>query len=85
MKVQTDYVCHLQNTYCGTNAQMMIQDARPNSHHIVNKESQHDMISTCQLISLHNPTFLDMDEWLTLSAKADRQHLPHLSAVQMTV
>ena len=83
-KAQTDYTCHLQNSYCDTNTQVMIQDARPNANHGVDNKSQHDMLSTHQPISLHDSTFTDMDEWLTLSAKADRQHLPHLPAVQMT-
>jgi hypothetical protein len=59
----------------------MIQDARPPDP----REIQHDSLPTHQLLTLHDPTFHDMYEWLTLFAKDDGQHCPQHSTVQTAV
>jgi hypothetical protein len=74
-KAQTDYVSHLQNTRQGTGTERGIQDARP-ADHSIHGETGHGSLPISQLLALHDPTFPDMYEWLTLSAKDNGQHYP---------
>ena len=56
---------------------------RPADHGKFCDENGHVSLSVNQLLTLHDPTFLDMYEWLTLSTKNDSddgQHYPHTLA-----
>lgn len=60
---------------------MIIHNVRPAADCGIHKSRWHNSLSVHQLVSLHDPTFQDMNEWLTLSAKDDGQHsLQHLAA-----
>ena len=76
-KAQMEHVSP-SHIYWGIGTERQIQDVRPADQRKFGKDKEYGSLSVNELLTLHDPTFPDMYEWIMLSSKdnSDRQLYP---------